>query len=218
MGNSDRLKSSSAKMLRIPTRAIRPTKMPPPPLPMDLSSEPTLRQEDFWTDVNSFLNDADNGEHAVSCPITSLCLVTHSANVFPVAEPYFLSLGAPQVSTPLPPAYRAVRNPPLTNDWAELMNFIEEGSDPVVSPFDPTQPANASLANTQSGSSVDSHYPSHALRNPLDDSSWLTYPPTTTQPDYHPRPSTLASEAFYRPYTALPNAPRLAVSLNTNAP
>lgn len=40
--------------------------MPPPPVPMDLSSEPTLRQEDFWTDVNSFLNDVGNGKLSIS--------------------------------------------------------------------------------------------------------------------------------------------------------
>lgn len=135
-----------------------------------------------------------------------------------VTDPYSLSLEVFPITTPLSSGDGAAISPPPTSDWTDLMNYFEAGSDPVVSPFHPTQPANASLANSQSGSSSNAHYLSQAPQNPLYDSSWLTYPPTTTQPDFHPRPNTLASEAFYRPYTALPNAPRLAVSLNINPP
>lgn len=49
------------KMLRRGSAAARRTGMGPPPAPMELTSEATLRQEDFWTEVNTFLNDVGNG-------------------------------------------------------------------------------------------------------------------------------------------------------------
>lgn len=129
-----------------------------------------------------------------------------------VTDPYPLSLEVFPISTPLSTVDGPVVNSPPTSDWADLMKLIEEGSDPVASSFGPTQPANASLANSYSGNSVNPHYPSHTPQNPLSDSSWLTYPPTTTQPDYQPGLVTPASEPLDRSQIIYSNAPRTRVS------
>lgn len=203
------------------TRQSEPSK--PPTAPTDVPSVPTIGQEDFWTDTNSFLNEAENGERTGP---HFLVLLRPFSQCVPVTDSPFWCLGTPLVPAPSDPASGTAPNAHDKDFFIDFSNFLDGVGGKTLAPRSEGFPlpllqsfgADAVVPIWQDLDRLDAPHLAYTPQSLLAERDPAGHSLTGSPADYRLRPVKLNPEPSSGLSPVLPNAPRIAVSRKPRTP